>query len=86
VIFPIPHGNKIKLKLAIFVVEYLCEYESIFEAALDRESVAPGVLFHEKPETVPLRTTEKFTAIISQTFSWQCLLMSKLINGMEPFS
>jgi hypothetical protein len=34
--------------LAFFVVEYLCEYESIFKTALAHESVDPGVLFDEK--------------------------------------
>jgi hypothetical protein len=45
----------------IFVVEYLREYESIFENTLAHESVDPGVQFHEKKtrgqksrETVPL--------------------------------
>jgi hypothetical protein len=37
--------------LAIFVVEYLREYESIFETALAHESVGLGVLFDvKKPE------------------------------------
>jgi hypothetical protein len=34
----------------IFVVEYLREYESIFETALAHESVDPGVLLTKKPE------------------------------------
>jgi hypothetical protein len=34
--------------MAIFVVKYLREYESIFEAALAHESVDPGSLFDEK--------------------------------------
>jgi hypothetical protein len=33
---------------SIFKVDYLREYESIFEAALAHESVDPGVLFDEK--------------------------------------
>jgi hypothetical protein len=33
------------LKLAIFVFEYLREYESIFKTALAYESVDPRVLF-----------------------------------------
>jgi hypothetical protein len=33
---------------SIFVVKYLCEYESIFETALAHESVDPGVLFDEQ--------------------------------------
>jgi hypothetical protein len=32
------------------VVEYLCEYESIFKTALAHESGDPGVQFDEKPE------------------------------------
>jgi hypothetical protein len=46
---------------AICVVQYLREYESIFETALAHESVDPGVLFDEKTtgrkscETVPLK-------------------------------
>jgi hypothetical protein len=45
---------------SIFKVDYLREYESIFETALAHESVDPGVLFDEKTrgrksrETVPL--------------------------------
>jgi hypothetical protein len=35
---------------SIFKVDYLREYESIFETALAHESVDPGVLFVEKPE------------------------------------
>jgi hypothetical protein len=35
---------------SIFKVDYLREYESIFETALARESVDPGVLFEEKTE------------------------------------
>jgi hypothetical protein len=34
---------------SIFIVKYLNEYESIFEPALARESVDPGVLSDEKP-------------------------------------
>jgi hypothetical protein len=34
--------------LATFVVEYLREYESIFETALAHESVDPAVLFDKK--------------------------------------
>jgi hypothetical protein len=33
---------------SIFKVDYLPEYESIFEIALAHESVDPGVLFDEK--------------------------------------
>jgi hypothetical protein len=32
-------------KFAIFVVEYLREYKSMFETTLAHESVDPGVLF-----------------------------------------
>jgi hypothetical protein len=45
---------------SIFKVDYLREYESVFETALAHESVDPGVLFDEKirgrksRETVPL--------------------------------
>jgi hypothetical protein len=35
-------------KLAIFIIEYLREYESIFETALVYESVDPRALFGEK--------------------------------------
>jgi hypothetical protein len=48
---------------SIFKVDYLREYESIFETALAHESVDPGVLFNEKTRgrksraTVPLNTT-----------------------------
>jgi hypothetical protein len=56
----LPHGSKIFWILAIFVVEHLREYESIFETALAHESVDPEVLFDEKTggrksrEAVPL--------------------------------
>jgi hypothetical protein len=46
---------------SIFKVDYLREYESIYETALAHESVNPGVLFDEKTrgpksrETVPLK-------------------------------
>jgi hypothetical protein len=46
---------------SIFIIEYLREYEFIFETALDHESGGPGVLIDEKTEgrksrdTVPLR-------------------------------
>jgi hypothetical protein len=33
---------------SIFIVEYVHEYESIFETALAHESVDSGVLFDEK--------------------------------------
>jgi hypothetical protein len=33
---------------SIFKVDFLREYESIFETALAHESVGPGVLFDEK--------------------------------------
>jgi hypothetical protein len=33
---------------SIFKVNFLREYESIFETALAHESVGPGVLFDEK--------------------------------------
>jgi hypothetical protein len=39
------HGTE-----SIFKVDFLREYESIFETALAHESVGPGVLFDEKPE------------------------------------
>jgi hypothetical protein len=39
-----------KIKLAIIVVEYIREYESIFETALAHESVDPGILFDEKKQ------------------------------------
>jgi hypothetical protein len=51
---------------SIFEVEYLREYESIFETALAHESVDPGVLFDEKTrsrksrEPVLLRNTDVF--------------------------
>jgi hypothetical protein len=35
---------------SIFIVEYLREYKSLFEAALAQKSVVPGVMFDEKPE------------------------------------
>jgi hypothetical protein len=38
----------LKQQLAIFKVDYLREYESIFETASAHESVDPGVLFDEK--------------------------------------
>jgi hypothetical protein len=37
---------------SIFKVEYLREYESIFETASAHESVDPGVLFDEKKPEV----------------------------------
>jgi hypothetical protein len=39
---------------SIFVVEYLREYESVFETALSRESVDPGVLIekNQKPKKI----------------------------------
>jgi hypothetical protein len=40
--------------LAIFVVEYLSEYESVCETALANESVDPRVFFDEKPEVEKL--------------------------------
>jgi hypothetical protein len=51
---------------SIFVVEYLREYESIFETALAHESVDPGEMFYEKIrgrksyETVPLSFVSLF--------------------------
>jgi hypothetical protein len=35
---------------SIFVVEYLREYDSIFETAFAHESVDPGVLYDKKTE------------------------------------
>jgi hypothetical protein len=52
---------KLNWKLAIFVVEYLREYKSIFETALAHESLDSGVLFDEtisgrkSRKTAPLR-------------------------------
>jgi hypothetical protein len=51
-------------KESIFVIEYLREYEFIFETALPHESGGPGVLIYEKIEgrksrdTVPLNIYE----------------------------
>jgi hypothetical protein len=39
---------------SIFVVEYLCEYESVFETSLVHESVDPGVLFEEKNQRLKI--------------------------------
>jgi hypothetical protein len=37
---------------SIFTVDFLREYESIFETALAHESVGPGVLFDKKKPAV----------------------------------
>jgi hypothetical protein len=42
---------------SIFKVDYLREYESIFETALAHESVDPGVLFDEKTRGQKSRAT-----------------------------
>jgi hypothetical protein len=45
----VPHCRKNNLKIVNFRVEYLREYESIFETVLAHQSVVdPGVLFDEK--------------------------------------
>jgi hypothetical protein len=49
---------------SIFIIEYLREYEFIFETALAHESGGPGVLIDEKNwgsksrDRVPLRTQQ----------------------------
>jgi hypothetical protein len=42
---------------SIFKVDYLREYESIFETALAHESLDPGVLFDEKTRDRKSRAT-----------------------------
>jgi hypothetical protein len=44
-----------------FKVDYLREYESIFETALAHESVDPGVLFDEKTRGRKSRATVPLT-------------------------
>jgi hypothetical protein len=76
----------------IFVVEYLREYESIFEPALAHESVDPGVLFDEKTggrksrESVPLRKSclfalfqlNLFTEKLNEILALLSMFVSKL--------
>jgi hypothetical protein len=50
---------------SIFKVDYLREYESIFETALAHESVDPGVLFDEKQRS---------------KISWDCHFKKKIVK------
>jgi hypothetical protein len=53
---------------SIFKVDYLREYESIFETALAHESVDPGVLFDEKTRGRKSRATFPLSAYTSKWF------------------
>jgi hypothetical protein len=55
---------------SILKVDYLHEYESIFETALAHESMDPGVLFDEKNRGRKSRETVSLNVNISSLNGW----------------
>jgi hypothetical protein len=49
---------------SIFIIEYLCKYEFIFETAVAHEVVGPGVLIDEKTEGRKSRASVPLTKFV----------------------
>jgi hypothetical protein len=74
--------------LAVFVVEYLCKYESIFETALAYESVDPGVRWfnadaadHNTPEPHAVLAAAAHPRLFDKKNQW--LKISKVNSDLS---